>query len=470
MAKKKIRFTLEMKDGVQARILEDVKKHFSLEKVLVYIEDGRMDTWLRERYQNNIADGIAALDKADSDYNKKLYALFGVDYDEADVEEMAKAAERAEKLKKLREYTDEQNYLDNADYVAFEQDDLYDLLDEGATTIYLCGKRFEIPLEKSGITYIGVNNPTVVINSKSVVDWKSKDISLDSVKYDEKYQAVIDADNAKKLAEAEAQRKKHVTWQEEFGEYTPSPLTSKTIEKYFYVGTAKELTGLHYDCENSSISKFSKMVQDIGRDFVSSIDFCYGSSSSLYPENNYSYRNNKSAYTFQINEELRVIFPMEEVNEYARVIIDNAVVFAANPMINTLSHSGYSEQVKTSSPWLNPIRKLLYYSADCPPNQYPSADYIAARYGIDLTNGRFNLAGCMFIFWALMILTVDDSQKDKLSVICELASMMHVDSAAMCDIINIIRLVYGEKMTTIIRLNCVKAAFVLVLRKYGYTD
>ena len=94
MAKKKIRFTLEMMDGVQARTLEDVQKNFSLEKVLVYIEDGRMDTWLRERYQNNIADGIAALDKADSDYNKKLYALFGVDYDEAEVEEMAKAANR----------------------------------------------------------------------------------------------------------------------------------------------------------------------------------------------------------------------------------------------------------------------------------------------------------------------------------------------------------------------------------------
>ena len=450
MAKKKIRFTLEMKDGVQARILEDVQKHFSLEKVLVYIEDGRMDTWLRERYQNNIADGIAALDKADSDYNKKLYALFGVDYDEAEVEEMAKAAERGEKLKKLREYTDEQNYLDNADYVAFEQDDLYDLLDEGATTIYLCGKRFEIPLEKSGISYIGVNKPTVVINSKSVVDWKSKDISLDSVKYNEKYQAVIDA---------EAQRKKPMTWQEEFGEYTPSILTSKTIENDYYIGVAKELTGLHFDCEHNPIEKFTEMVKNLGDKLVSGIDYISLSNNSQsinFPPDKLSfYRNNKSAYIFQIKEDLRVIFPMTETNEYARIIMSNAVVFAAR-------YSGYSK-IKDNGEYAFSwgFRERLIKR---------QGDHIAELYGIDFSNRNFNLAGYMFIFWALMILTVDDSQNDKLSVICELASMMHLYGEEMREIVKIIRLIYGEEINDPIISRYVKAVFVLILKEYGYSD
>lgn len=254
---KKIRFSLEMKDGVQVRTLEELQENFSLEKVLVYIEDGKLDTWLRDRYQNDIADGIAALDKSDSDYNRKLCALFDVEYDEAAEEEMAKAAERAEKLKKLREYTDEPKYLDNVDNVAFEQDDLFDLLDEGVTTIYLCGEKFSIPLGKSGISYIGVNNPIVVINSKSVVDWSAKGISLDGVTYDEKYQAIVDAE-----AKKNEQKKQYSS----YGEYKPSNLAfqlspeNKKAVRCTYELLAKQMEGLHYE-PNRDVKRMQENLQ-----------------------------------------------------------------------------------------------------------------------------------------------------------------------------------------------------------------
>ena len=69
-----------------------------------------------------------------------------------------------------------------------------------------------------------------------------------------------------------------------------------------------------------------------------------------------------------------------------------------------------------------------------------------------------------------MILTVDDSQNDKLSVICELASMMHLYGEEMREIVKIIRLIYGEEINDPIISRYVKAVFVLILKEYGYSD
>ena len=83
-------------------------------------------------------------------------------------------------------------FIDEIDKVAFDQDELYDLLDEKVNEIYLCGDRFAIPLSVQDVSYKGINNPVVVIDSKTEVDWLAKGITLEAVRYDEKYQAVVD--------------------------------------------------------------------------------------------------------------------------------------------------------------------------------------------------------------------------------------------------------------------------------------
>lgn len=190
---KKIRFSLEMENGTEVRELDELKDNFSLEKVLYYIDNGRMFTWLRDRYHDDVAEQIQELDKNDPDYNKKLCEIFEVEYDESAVEDMERAAERARKLALLKELTDDSNYASKIDSMAFDQDDLYDLLDEGITEIYLCGERFSVPLGKKCVSYIGVNKPTVVISSKTVVDFSEKNITFTNIKFDEKYQALVDA-------------------------------------------------------------------------------------------------------------------------------------------------------------------------------------------------------------------------------------------------------------------------------------
>lgn len=192
---KKIRFPLEMEHGVKVRGIEELRENFSLERVLIYFSNGKLITWLRDRYANDIADEIEKLNTEDKELPKKISKIFDVPYDEQSEMDLEKAQERNRKLSILKEYTTEQRFLDVVDNVAFTQDDLYDLLGEGKNIIYLCGEKFSIPLAKKNMSYIGINNPIVVIDSKTEVDWQEKKIALREVVYDEKYKSILDAVN-----------------------------------------------------------------------------------------------------------------------------------------------------------------------------------------------------------------------------------------------------------------------------------
>ncbi len=189
---KKIRFPLEMKDGIEVRDLEGLKENFSLERILFYLVDGKLELWLRNCYLDDLADAVSGLDMKGAELNRKICDIFEVEYLQEEEANLEKAMERKCKMELLEEFTDEKKYFDVIDQIAFDQDDLYDLLDEEETVIYLCGDRFPVPLSKKGIRYIGVNDPIVVVSSKEKVDFDARDISFESVQFDEKYQKILD--------------------------------------------------------------------------------------------------------------------------------------------------------------------------------------------------------------------------------------------------------------------------------------
>lgn len=192
---KKVRFPLEMEDGVEVRSVEELRENFSLERVLAYIADEKMLTWLRDRYEEDLAEAVETLDPSDPLLSKKVCEIFDVTCETQTEVDMELIAERNRKLALLKEFTSDSEILAHVDDVATTQDDLYDLLDEGKTEIYLCGEQFTIPLAKQGIHYIGVNQPMVVIRSSEPVDWEQKKIILTGIKYDEKYLKVIEKKN-----------------------------------------------------------------------------------------------------------------------------------------------------------------------------------------------------------------------------------------------------------------------------------
>ena len=78
-------------------------------------------------------------------------------------------------------FTDDQTILDNIDAVAFDQEELFDILDDAPAKIYLFGEKFSIPYAKRGITYIGVNTPIVSLE-KSIYEYEDNGINLINVK------------------------------------------------------------------------------------------------------------------------------------------------------------------------------------------------------------------------------------------------------------------------------------------------
>ena len=87
---KKIRFPLEMENGVSVRDLDELKDNFSLARVIGYINDGKLITWLQDRYENELAEEVKKINVEAEDAAKKICELFDVEYDETAEEEVEK--------------------------------------------------------------------------------------------------------------------------------------------------------------------------------------------------------------------------------------------------------------------------------------------------------------------------------------------------------------------------------------------
>lgn len=179
---KKIRFPLEMPDGEKVRDLDSLREHFDLETVLSYFNNGKLVTWLQDRYLLEEAEVISSLTPDVTDFQKQLCDILGVKYEKSVDIEAVKL--REERLTRLREFTDEKEYIDHIDQVAFDQDELFDLLDKDVKTIFLCGGKFMIPMAARGITYIGINTPSAHLEGNLPNDSARMDIIFQNVTCD----------------------------------------------------------------------------------------------------------------------------------------------------------------------------------------------------------------------------------------------------------------------------------------------
>lgn len=171
------RLPLVMQDGTEIHTLQDLRDNFSVERILDSWNTGELKTWLKDRYYGDIIDEITAVE-GDADIHGKLYIIFGVRNPAIVQQEKDKERVRQERLEKLKagvESDDDfEEFKNHINEMAFSQDELYDFLDEGITNIYLCGNKFEIPLEVRGISYYGVNKPLALIRVKEKIDLEAE--------------------------------------------------------------------------------------------------------------------------------------------------------------------------------------------------------------------------------------------------------------------------------------------------------
>ena len=176
MAKKE-RFALMMEDGAQVRNIDDLKAHFDVGSVVRDFSSGKLLTWLEDRYYDDEADAIRAINDNDNFLGAKLCKIFGVETPE-------EIERRLQRLNRLKQFTNDEKILSKVDCVAFDQENLADLLDEGVDEIYLCENRFVIPLRMKNKVYIGVGKAVAVIGNKKQKDFAALNIKFKNVAFD----------------------------------------------------------------------------------------------------------------------------------------------------------------------------------------------------------------------------------------------------------------------------------------------
>lgn len=207
MRKRKNKFALEFDDGVSIQTMEELRENFNLKKIMAYFKTRRLIAWLEDRFYSDEADAIKALKPNEPNIPQKVCAALGVDYSEyaEELDDAETIAWRAERRERLKEFTDDEKIIKKVDYVAFDQEDLEDILRDPflPNTIYLCENFFRFPsgmLRKTNIGYVGLGKVFAKIESQKPIDFKKLNITFKNIRFVADEQEIELLNNAEKKA------------------------------------------------------------------------------------------------------------------------------------------------------------------------------------------------------------------------------------------------------------------------------
>ncbi len=122
------------------------------------------------------------------------------------------------------------------------------------------------------------------------------------------------------------------------------------------------------------------------------------------------------------NTSLAMIFDYDKLNDYGKIIMENSrlrITFGDN----TLWKYTDIKEFKNQKLCIDRAKEFVKY---CRMDENKQEGY-------------------KFIFWSLMVLTVDKTDvEEHLSLICDFAKMLNITDAEMEDIIHVIKVVYNE--------------------------
>lgn len=175
---KKIKFALEMKNGFKVRTLEELRKNFDLEKAVRYFLDGRLEKWLEDRYYEKEVESLRQLEPTEPNIDA-LCNILAVPCDKNANVDVSSILRQQEKLNKLKQITTDETIWKSVDCVAFSQEELENIVEQGKCQIYLYGQNFVIPVEEKDRTYIGIGETTTAtIDVGSVNELRKRGVSF----------------------------------------------------------------------------------------------------------------------------------------------------------------------------------------------------------------------------------------------------------------------------------------------------
>ncbi len=178
MRKRKIKFPLVLKDDVKVRTLEDLRLYFDLEKILAYFENGKLEVWLHDRYEDEIAERVSNIDKNSPDVIKLLCKALGTTSETNSDITMEMVRQKNDKLSRVRQITDEIEVINHYNQVAFSQEELVEILAQGEKTVYLYGDKFTILPDRENVKYIGLTKSQIDFAGHKMAEYRKNRIEL----------------------------------------------------------------------------------------------------------------------------------------------------------------------------------------------------------------------------------------------------------------------------------------------------
>lgn len=180
MRKRKIKFPLVLKNDVKVRTLEDLQQNFDLEKILAYYENGKLETWLRDRYEDDIAEQVGNIDRNSPEAVNVLCSVLGVSADNTTGVSLADVRLKNEKLDRVKQISDESEVINNYQNVAFSQEELDSIIASGVNTVYIYGESFKILPNTKSIRYVGLNKPKIDFDGHRWIEYHDNGIVIEN--------------------------------------------------------------------------------------------------------------------------------------------------------------------------------------------------------------------------------------------------------------------------------------------------
>lgn len=247
--KRKNKFPLVFKNDVQIQTMEDLREKFDFKKVMEYFKTRKLAAWLEDRFYSDEADAIKALKPTDANIPQKICEALGIDYSEhaEELDDAETVAWRTKRRERLKEFTDDEKIIKRVDYVAFDQDDLEDILRDPflPDTVYLCNGFFRFPsgmLRKTNISYVGLGNAFAKIETQKTVDFRKLNIIFKNIRF------VANKEDIEKFLQTDQVAEENKTASAEKSVPTPVPRFSDTqmVMADFIQPAAISQTALHY--------------------------------------------------------------------------------------------------------------------------------------------------------------------------------------------------------------------------------
>lgn len=257
---KKIKFPLEMKDGVMVRTLEELKANFDNEKLIGHWLSGKLKTWLKDRHYDSQLVKINAIDASSKtvlvELCKALEISIDITKNQVQVDEITK---RQKKIQVIRQYIDDKDIIEHIDNVAMNQTELEALLHRKVHKIYIFGERYIFnEMSLKNVLLIGINSPTIKIETDSIVDFNEMKVQFQGCKFDYKYLELLEK---KQIEEEYAYKKNRKDYKVSSTFFYMISIEDQIFSKKLYNNVQEEISDFEFDID-SGTKKMYRLLEE----------------------------------------------------------------------------------------------------------------------------------------------------------------------------------------------------------------